>query len=59
LWAVAAPVHGSAGVIGALSVSGPSVRFHDGLLEEVGALLVEESSAVSNLLQGNQTREDQ
>jgi IclR family acetate operon transcriptional repressor len=59
LWAVAAPLHGSAGVIGALSVSGPSVRFHDGLLEEVGALLVEESSAVSNLLQGNQTREDQ
>jgi IclR family acetate operon transcriptional repressor len=59
LWAVAAPLHGSASVIGALSVSGPSVRFHDGLLEEIGALLVEESSAVSNLLQGNQTREDQ
>jgi len=59
LWAVAAPLHGSAGVIGALSVSGPSVRFHDGLLEEIGALLVEESSAVSNLLQGYQTREDQ
>ncbi len=59
LWAVAAPLLGSTGVIGALSVSGPSVRFHDGLLEEIGALLVEESSAVSKLLQGNQTREDQ
>ena len=59
LWAVAAPLHGSAGVIGALSVSGPSVRFHDGLLEEIGGLLVDESSSVSNLLQGNQTREDQ
>ena len=59
LWAVAAPLQGSAGVIGALSVSGPTVRFHDGLLEEAGTLLVNEAASVSNLLQGNQTREDQ
>jgi IclR family acetate operon transcriptional repressor len=58
LWAVAAPLHGTAGVIGSLSVSGPSVRFHEGLLEEVGTLLVNEASSVSKLLQGNQTRED-
>jgi DNA-binding IclR family transcriptional regulator len=59
LWAVAAPLIGTAGVIGALSVSGPSVRFHESLLEEVGALLVNEAASVSNLLQGNQTREEQ
>jgi IclR family acetate operon transcriptional repressor len=59
LWAVAAPLLGGAGVIGALSVSGPTVRYHDGLADEVGGLLVAEASAVSNLLQGNQTREDQ
>jgi IclR family acetate operon transcriptional repressor len=59
LWAVAAPLQGSAGVIGALSVSGPTVRYHDGLADEVGKLLVAEASAVSNLLQGNQTREEQ
>lgn len=59
LWAVAAPLRGTTGVIGALSVSGPTVRFHDGLLEEIGALVVEEASTVSNLLQGNQTREEQ
>jgi IclR family acetate operon transcriptional repressor len=59
LWAVAAPLHGTAGVIGALSVSGPSVRFHEGLLDEVGMLLVNETASVSNLLQGNQTREEQ
>lgn len=59
LWAVAAPLTGAAGVIGAISISGPTVRCHDGLLDEVGKLLVQEASAISNLLQGNQTREDQ
>jgi IclR family transcriptional regulator, acetate operon repressor len=59
LWAVAAPLHGTGGVIGALSVSGPTVRSWDGLFDEIGTLLVEEASAVSNLLQGNQTREEQ
>jgi IclR family acetate operon transcriptional repressor len=59
LWAVAAPLTGVAGVIGALSVSGPTVRCHGGLLDDVGKLLVQEASAISNLLQGNQTREEQ
>lgn len=58
LWAVAAPLYSASDVIGALSVSGPTVRYHDGLLEEVGQLLVEEASAVSNLMQGNQVREE-
>lgn len=48
--AVAAPVHGRDGnVIAALGVSGPSARLR-GQLEELGRLLIERSSALSQLL---------
>jgi IclR family transcriptional regulator, acetate operon repressor len=48
--AVAAPVHGRDGnVIGALGVSGPSARLR-GQLDEVGRLLREHSSALSQVL---------
>lgn len=48
LWAVAAPLHDADGtVVGALSVSGPTVRLHDGLLDELGRLVREEAASVS------------
>ncbi|MEO5633656.1 IclR family transcriptional regulator [Gaiella sp.] len=48
LWAVAAPVHDAGGtVVAALSVSGPTVRLHAGLLDELGRLVRDEASAVS------------
>ena len=59
LWAVAAPLHGGAGVVGALSVSGPTVRLQHGVLEDAARLVVAEAAGVSARLQGNQTREEQ
>ena len=48
LWAVAAPVRDAGGtVVAALSISGPTVRLHDGLLEELGRLVRDEASTVS------------
>ncbi|MSO94677.1 MAG: IclR family transcriptional regulator [Thermoleophilia bacterium] len=48
LWAVAAPVRDAGGtVIAALSVSGPTVRLHDGLLDELGRLVRDEASTLS------------
>ena len=48
LWAVAAPVRdGSARVIAALSVSGPSVRLRKGLLDRIGRRLVTDADALS------------
>jgi IclR family transcriptional regulator, acetate operon repressor len=47
LWAVAAGVAGAAGIQAAISVSGPTIRLRDGLLDEVGAAVVEEASALS------------
>jgi DNA-binding IclR family transcriptional regulator len=51
LWAVAAPIHGTSRVVAALSVSGPTIRLQDGLLEELGRLLIAEADAVSVHLQ--------
>ena len=48
LWAVAAPVHDANGVVvGALSVSGPTARLRDGLLDELGRLAVAEAEDLS------------
>jgi len=48
LWAVAAPVRDAGGrVVAALSVSGPTVRLYDGLLDELGALVRDEASTLS------------
>jgi IclR family acetate operon transcriptional repressor len=48
LWAVAAPVRDAGGnVVAALSVSGPTVRLHDGLLDEFGRLVCDEASTLS------------
>lgn len=47
LWAIAAPLRNGQGVLGALSLSGPTVRLQDGRLEELGRLLVAEADAVS------------
>jgi len=48
LWAVAAPVRDAHGaVVAALAVSGPTVRLHDGLLDELGRLVREEASTLS------------
>ncbi len=48
LWAVAAPVRDAGGVvIAALSISGPTVRLHDGLLDELGRLVRDEASTLS------------
>jgi IclR family transcriptional regulator, acetate operon repressor len=51
LWALAAPVRTEESVLGALSLSGPTVRLHDGQLEELGRLLVAEAEAVSARLE--------
>lgn len=48
LWAVAAPVRDAGGtVVAALSISGPTVRLHDGLLDEFGRLVRDEASTLS------------
>ena len=46
LWAAAAPVADDGGVIAAISISGPTTRLRDGLLEELGCLLVEETGSI-------------
>jgi IclR family transcriptional regulator, acetate operon repressor len=51
LWAVAAPVRdGTGAVVASLSVSGPTVRLPDGLLDRLGRLLVREGHDLSALL---------
>jgi DNA-binding IclR family transcriptional regulator len=51
LWAVAAPVHdGDGSVIAALSISGPTLRLREGLLDELGELTVREARIVSSRL---------
>ena len=48
LWAVAAPVRDAGGtVVAALSISGPTVRLHEGLLDELGRLVRDEASTLS------------
>ena len=48
LWSVAAPVRDAGGtVVAALSVSGPTVRLHDGLLDELGRLVRDEAATLS------------
>ncbi len=48
LWAVAAPVRDARGtVIAALSISGPTARLRDGLLDELGRLVRDEASLLS------------
>jgi DNA-binding IclR family transcriptional regulator len=48
LWAVAAPVLDATGdVVAAIAVSGPTVRLHDTLLDELGEDLVREGLALS------------
>ena len=51
LWAVAAPVRDrSSAVVAALSVSGPTVRLRDGLLDRIGRELRAEGAELSALL---------
>ena len=48
LWSVAAPVRDAGGaVVAALSVSGPTVRLHEGLLDDLGRLVRDEASTLS------------
>jgi IclR family transcriptional regulator, acetate operon repressor len=47
LWAVAAPVFDHGIVIAAVSISGPTTRLRDGLLDELGRLLVGEAGSIS------------
>lgn len=47
LWAVASPVFGPGGVIAALSISGPTTRLHEGLLPELGSLLIDVAKPLS------------
>jgi DNA-binding IclR family transcriptional regulator len=51
LWAIAAPLEDTSGVVGALSISGPTIRLQDGRLEELGRVLVAEANGVSARLQ--------
>lgn len=51
LWAIAAPVHAASGVVAALSISGPTVRLHDGMFEDLSQPLIAEAAAVSCRLQ--------
>ncbi len=57
LWAVAAPVFGASGVVAALSISGPTTRLRDGLLDELGRLLVREAAALSRRLGTDDAKE--
>jgi IclR family acetate operon transcriptional repressor len=51
LWAVAAPVFARGGeVIASLSITGPTVRLHDRLLDDLGPELRREADALSTLL---------
>jgi IclR family transcriptional regulator, acetate operon repressor len=50
LWAVAAPVQGTGGVVAAVSISGPTTRLVEGRLAELGRLLVDELRPLSHLL---------
>ena len=51
LWAVAAPVRDAGGsVIAALSISGPTLRLRDGLVDELGKLTKREAEHVSDRL---------
>jgi len=50
LWAVAAPVFAPGGVVAAISISGPATRLRDGLLDELGRLLVTETAALTDHL---------
>lgn len=52
LWAVAAPVIGATGVVAAISVSGPTTRLGDGLLDRLGRALIDEAAALSGRLGG-------
>jgi IclR family acetate operon transcriptional repressor len=48
LWAVASPVRDAGGtVVAALSISGPTVRLQDGVLDELGRLVRDEASTLS------------
>jgi IclR family acetate operon transcriptional repressor len=47
LWAVGAPVLGSTGVIAGISISGPTTRLREGLLDELGRLLAGEAASLS------------
>ena len=47
LWAVAAPIVDGRDVIAAVSISGPTTRLRDGLLGELGRLLVDEMRSIS------------
>jgi len=48
LWAVAAPVRAADGaVIGALSIAGPTLRLHEGMLDELAQLTRREADDVS------------
>ena len=48
LWAAAAPVFGAGGtVVAAISISGPTTRLHEGLLAELGELIVDETRSLS------------
>jgi IclR family transcriptional regulator, acetate operon repressor len=47
LWAVAAPVAGAAGVLAAISVSGPTIRLRRGRLDQFGRVLVREAAGLS------------
>jgi DNA-binding IclR family transcriptional regulator len=44
-------VQSEQGVVGALSLSGPTIRLQDGQLEELGRLLVAEADDVSARLE--------
>jgi|SRR5215471_2091056 len=50
LWAVAAPVSDGQGVVAAVSISGPTTRLGEGVLERLGELLVEETRLLSDHL---------
>jgi DNA-binding IclR family transcriptional regulator len=54
LWAVAAPIHRASGVVAAFSISGPTIRQPNGLLDDLGRLLIAEAAPVSARLQWNQ-----
>ena len=57
LWSVAAPVRDAGGaVVAALSISGPTARLHDGLLEELGALVRDEASTLSRRIGHDQRK---
>jgi DNA-binding IclR family transcriptional regulator len=48
LWAVAAPILArGGGVVASLSITGPTVRLHDRLLDELGRALRAEATALS------------